>query len=59
MNVNYQDEQGDSALHCAVNNNDLKLVNLLVKNFADIQVCNQQGQCPLHIACAEGMLDCF
>jgi len=38
VNVNYQEpETGYSALHYAVNHLDVKLVNLLVKNYADIK----------------------
>jgi hypothetical protein len=37
VNVNYQNQDGWSALHIAVDRNDLKLVNLLVKNHADVR----------------------
>ena len=38
VNVNYQEPQtGFSALHYAVKANDTKLVNLLVKNYADVK----------------------
>jgi len=37
VNVNYQDEDGKTALHYAVEANDSRLVNLLVKNYADVR----------------------
>lgn len=42
VNVNYQDETGMSALHYAVQSLNLDLVNLLVKNYADIRCQNSQ-----------------
>lgn len=37
VNVNYQDGEGKTALHYAVEANDNRLVNLLVKNYADVR----------------------
>lgn len=37
VNVNYQDADGKTALHYAVETNDCRLVNLLVKNYADVR----------------------
>ncbi len=38
VNVNYQESKtGYSALHYAVLNKDTELVNLLVKNYADVK----------------------
>lgn len=45
-----------SALHYAVQNEDEKLVNLLVMNFADIRCQNSDLQCPMHLACTKGNL---
>ena len=39
VNVNYQEQKrGYAALHYAVEANDRKLANLLVKNHADVKV---------------------
>lgn len=37
VNVNYQDSRGKSALHYVVEMNNIKMVNLLIKNFADVR----------------------
>jgi ankyrin repeat protein len=37
VNVNYQDSDGNSALHHAINTEDAKLVRLLINNFADVR----------------------
>lgn len=37
VNVNYQDREGMSALHYAVQAQNHQLVNLLVKNYADVR----------------------
>jgi ankyrin repeat protein len=37
VNVNYQDADGKTALHYAVEANDCRLVNLLVQNYADVR----------------------
>ncbi|KAG0637167.1 ankyrin repeat-containing domain protein [Tuber brumale] len=38
-------------LHEAVKQNCLKLVDLLIKGGANVEVCNPRGLAPLHIAC--------
>lgn len=39
VNVNYQEGQnGYSALHYAVLNDDKKMINLLIKNYVDVKV---------------------
>lgn len=59
VNVNYQDETGMSALHYAVQLQNLELVNLLVKNFADIRCQNSKLQSPLHLACKTNNFDIY
>jgi ankyrin repeat protein len=59
VNVNYQDSKGTSALHIACELQDEKLVNLLVKNFADVRCQNSKLQSPLHLVCANGNLPIF
>ena len=60
VNVNYQEPKtGYSALHYAVKANDTKLVNLLVKNYADVKAQDAQNQNPLHLVCISGNLEIF
>ena len=60
VNVNYQEgKTGYSALHYAVKNNDKKMLNLLVKNYADIKVQDANLQNPLHLACIHGYVELF
>jgi len=60
VNVNYQEAQtGYSALHYAVQQGNTKLVNLLVKNYADIKAQDAKKQNPLHFACIAGNLEVF
>ena len=60
VNVNYQEsETGQSALHYAVDQKNSKLVNLLVKNYADVRAQNAQKQNPLHLVCINGNLPIF
>lgn len=57
VNVNYQENStGMSALHYAVNQADTKLVNLLVKNYADVKAQDKKKQNPLHLVCIAGNL---
>ena len=60
VNVNYQEEQtGYSALHYVVLKNNSKLVNLLVKNYADVKAQDTKRQNPMHLACISGNLEIF
>ena len=60
VNVNYQEQKcGYTALHYAVEANDRKLANLLVKNYADVKVQDADLQTPLHIACIKGHTEIF
>ena len=60
VNVNYQEQKcGYAALHYAVEANDRKLANLLVKNYADVKVQDADLQTPLHIACIKGHTEIF
>jgi ankyrin repeat protein len=58
--VNYQEPKtGASALHYAVKNGNMALVNLLLKNYADVRLQDSRGQNPLHIACLRGDLEVY
>ena len=60
VNVNYQEPKtGYSALHYAVKAADSKLVNLLVKNYADVKAQDAKNQNPLHLVCISGNLEIF
>ena len=60
VNVNYQEQiKGYAALHYAVESNDKKMANLLIKNYADVKVQNVDLQTPLHIACLKGHTEIF
>ena len=48
-----------SALHFAVEAQDIKLVNLLVTNYADIRSQNKLLQSPLHLVCMNGNFEIF
>ena len=61
VNVNFQeqDHASRSALHYAVLQADAKLVNLLVKNYADVKIQDGKQQNPLHLVCINGNLELF
>lgn len=44
-------ENGVSPLHIACQNNNKSIVQLLLNNGADINLCTKAGLSPLHIAC--------
>ena len=47
-NINYQDANGDSALHYAIQNKSQKFIELFVKN-SDVNLININGNIPLHL----------
>ena len=49
-NVNLQDNTGWTALHYAVNNNDIEKVKLLVSCGAIVNIMNKEGKTPLTMA---------
>ena len=56
VNVNYQEQGlhklgGRSALHYAVITNNRQLVNLLIKNYADVLIKDLHDQTPMHLLC--------
>ncbi|KAF2996558.1 Ankyrin repeat domain-containing protein 60 [Penicillium rubens] len=58
LNLNYQDENGRTAIWYAVSNSDLKLVELLLQQTnLDLNCADKLGQTPLAKAAANGSLD--
>ncbi|CDW78002.1 protein kinase domain containing protein [Stylonychia lemnae] len=58
--INYQEPQtGFTALHYATKQGDLKIINLLIQNTADVMVQDGKGQTALHIACQRGDLEAY
>lgn len=53
--VNQRDEQGDSALHHAVAEAQIEVVNVLLKRAnIDVNLRNNKGETPLHLAGSRG-----
>lgn len=48
--MNYQNEDGDSALHMAVFWDDVPVANLLVMRGANVDIKNNNGRTTLHMA---------
>jgi len=52
--VNSPQPDGTTALHWAVQNDDLESSELLIKAGADVNAANRYGEIPLALACANG-----
>lgn len=50
VNKNYQNENGDTALHLAVRSKNDSTVDSLIKLGADSGICNKKGKTPLELA---------
>lgn len=58
--INYQEPKtGMTALHYAVKAGNMRLVNLILSNNADVMVQDSKGQTPLHLACMKGDLEAY
>lgn len=57
--VNAQDSNGVTALHCAVMNDKVGCLNVLVGKGAQQNLTNKQGVLPLHCAAMEGRETCL
>lgn len=59
VNINYQDKDGNSALHEAVLNNSLDIVKYLIGSGADIELKNKKGYTALFYAVRYNAKDIF
>ena len=57
ININYQDEHGNSALHYACDEGNLKIVEILIKANCDINLRNLKRKTPLHFSSKRGYFD--
>ena len=53
-NVNFQDHNGNTALHLAVENNHFDIIKLLLERGASMTIQNQAGNTALDIAIQQG-----
>ena len=53
ININIQDDDGNTALHHAVSSNNLDILKTLLMHKLDVNIQNRFGQTPLHVAAAE------
>ncbi|XP_019616149.1 PREDICTED: ankyrin repeat domain-containing protein 2-like [Branchiostoma belcheri] len=54
VNIKSITTDGDTGLHVACREGHVKVVELLIKNQADLNVANKDGDTGLHVACREG-----
>ncbi|XP_071114654.1 uncharacterized protein [Haliotis cracherodii] len=60
-NVNAQDSDGNTALHCSVLSNkphSHEVIQTLVEKRADVGIKNKEGKTPLHCAASRQCLEC-
>ena len=57
INVNYQDEEGSSALHYSCDEGNLKIVEILLKANCETNIKNNKMKTPLHLASKRGYFD--
>lgn len=55
--LSYVDSNGDSLLHIAVQNNDLRSVELLLRAELPVNGLGDLGNTPLHYAASKEMID--
>ena len=56
-NINYQDENGYSALHYACDEGNLKIVEILLKANCETNIKNNEKKTPLHLSSKRGYFD--
>ena len=57
VNLNYQDEKGNTALHYACDEGNLKIVEILLNANCDTNIINNEKETPLHLASKRGYFD--
>ena len=57
LNINYQDEKGNTALHYACDEGNLKIVEFLLNAKCDPNISNNKKETPLHLASKGGYFD--
>ena len=56
-NLNYQNEDGNTALHLSCEEGNYKIIELLIKNKCDLNKGNKANKTPLHISVIKGYYD--
>ena len=56
-NINYQDENGFSALHYSCDEGNLKIVETLIKANCELNIRNNENKTPLHLSSIRGFFD--
>ena len=57
LDINYQNENGWTALHYACDEGNLKIVEILIKAHSNINIRNNDKKTPLHISVTRGYFD--
>lgn len=57
IDVNYQNENGWTALHYACDEGNLKIVEILIKAHSNVNIKNNDKKTPLHISVTRGYFD--
>ena len=57
ININYKDENGNTALHYACDEGNLKIVEILLEVKCDPNIKNIHKQTPLHLSAKRGYFD--
>lgn len=54
-NINAKNDQGQTALHVAVNRGAMEFVKILIQNGANIHIEDNHGDTPLNLALKNGL----
>ncbi len=57
LDINYQNENGWTALHYACDEGNLKIVEILIKAHSNVNIKNNDKKTPLHISVTRGYFD--
>ena len=57
ININFQNENGWSALHYACDEGNLKIVDILIKAKINLNLSNNEKKTPLHLSVIRGYFD--